>query len=664
MTLKLKMMLMGLGVALSLAVMGGVMIWANGAVDADAVQMSLRQEQTTLVRDMKQAQTELVLAAMEAIAARDTGRITPGLAATIDAHSEYLLKNADALKGTADTPEEKESAEKVAGSIGHLVKAVRTDLRALMEGSARRLGEIDAAFARMDDDLDEAGSAIEESLLELESSFAERGAHAAVNRSMEMQLAQTRLVLAAMDAIIDRDEGKISDERMGIIAATAEALRAEQPALARDAQTPRERELAARIGESLPRLEAAIKTDLAGLIVRSAVEKTRIQAAFRTVESVLEGDGKAIAKGLDAMVASIREEAAEATEQLHTVLGETFWISLAVFLAALGTMLPAFFLVTRKILAALYMGVSFADTLSSGDLTASLDVRGNDELGRLGRSLIFMRDKLRSIAGRIQDGASGVSSGSEQLAATSESVAQGAAEQAASVQEVSASIEQITAAIRTNADNAHKTDAIASRTAERAEEGGQAVRHTVESMRAIAEKIAIVEEIARQTNLLALNAAIEAARAGEHGKGFAVVAAEVRQLAERSGHAAKEIGELSVSSMEVAEKAGSLLDEMVPDIRRTSEMIQEIAAADKDLNHNAGQVAHAVSELDKVVQGNASAAEQMASTSGELSSQAGSLSQAVSYFRLPSQTDSPRQVAGRSPLPALDAAPGDDYERY
>jgi len=274
------------------------------------------------------------------------------------------------------------------------------------------------------------------------------------------------------------------------------------------------------------------------------------------------------------------------------------------------------------------------EKLRNGDL--GVDVTGSfkGELAVLSEAMKALVAKLGSVVREVQGAGEHVASGSEELSASSQSLSQGATEQAASVEEVSSSMEEMSANIRQNAENARQTEAIALQAATDAQQGGQAVNSTVSAMRDIAEKITIIEEIARQTNLLALNAAIEAARAGEHGKGFAVVAAEVRKLAERSGTAAGEISELSAQSVQVAEEAGRMLDKIVPDIQKTAELIQEIAAASGEQNSGAEQINKAVQQLDQVVQHNASASEEMASTSEELSSQAEKLQQTISFFNL------------------------------
>jgi methyl-accepting chemotaxis protein len=291
-------------------------------------------------------------------------------------------------------------------------------------------------------------------------------------------------------------------------------------------------------------------------------------------------------------------------------------------------------ILTRSITGPVYKGVEFARKLAQGDLTAEVDVHQKDELGILAQALRDMVSKLREIVTEVQSASDNVASGSEELSASAEQLSQGATEQAASVEEVTSSMEEMGSNIRQNADNATQTEKIALKAAKDAEAGGKAVVQAVSAMKNIAEKISIVEEIARQTNLLALNAAIEAARAGEHGKGFAVVAAEVRKLAERSGTAAAEISELSSSTVNVADEAGQMLVKLVPDIQRTAELVQEISAASNEQNAGAEQINKALQQLDQVIQQNASASEEMASTSEELSSQAEQLQSSISFFHL------------------------------
>lgn len=302
----------------------------------------------------------------------------------------------------------------------------------------------------------------------------------------------------------------------------------------------------------------------------------------------------------------------------------------------LGLILIAVILMVRGMVRPLRHAVEAAKRLAHGDLGVTIPPGCRDESGQLSNAMREMVEQLRDVVSSVQEASENVTAGSEELASASMELSQGASTQASAVEEVSASMEEMTSSIAQNADNARATDAIAVKAAKDTERGGQAVRKTVDAMNQIAEKIRIVEEIARQTNLLALNAAIEAARAGEHGKGFAVVAAEVRKLAERSGHAAAEISELSTSSVAVAEEAGELLAKIVPDIQKTSELIQEISTASDEQTAGAEQVNTGIHDLNKVVQQNASASEEVASTAEELSSQAEQLQDTMLFFKLDS----------------------------
>ena len=283
-------------------------------------------------------------------------------------------------------------------------------------------------------------------------------------------------------------------------------------------------------------------------------------------------------------------------------------------------------------------GMSMAERLSGGDLISDIHSDSPSELGRLIRSLGKMLHRLRDVVGSVKKSAEMVASGSEEIAASAQQMSEGSVEQAASVEEISASMELMSQNIAQNLETAKKTRDIAVRTANDAQEGGEAVKKTVQAMRDIAERTSIIEDIARQTNLLALNAAIEAARAGEHGKGFAVVAAEVRKLAEHSGTAASEISELTGNSLEVAEKAGTMLEQVVKDIQHNEELVQEVAAASGEQHESAQQITTSIQHLDVVVQKNASFSEELSATSQELSSQAVQLQQAMEFFQVEHHT--------------------------
>ncbi|HEX5842811.1 MAG TPA: methyl-accepting chemotaxis protein [Pseudomonas sp.] len=332
-------------------------------------------------------------------------------------------------------------------------------------------------------------------------------------------------------------------------------------------------------------------------------------------------------------------------------------IVLSILLAALiGT------LITRSLLRQLggepRAAMECLQQVAAGDLTVDIQLRAGDQ-----RSMLFslqqMVLKLRSIMGDVRMTADSLASASEQVAASAQALSQNASEQAASVEETSASVEEIAATVAQNSENAKVTDGMASQSSKDAVEGGAAVREMVNAMRQIAGKIGIIDDIAYQTNLLALNAAIEAARAGDHGKGFAVVAAEVRKLAERSQVAAQEIGAVAGDSVTLAERAGQLLEQMVPSIRKTADLVQEISAASREQNTGLEQINLAVGQLAQITQVNASASEELSSTSEEMSGQAIQLQEMIQYFRLseagarhaaPSQPPSkPRAMAHSKP---------------
>ncbi|GMG81895.1 hypothetical protein LNKW23_11080 [Paralimibaculum aggregatum] len=273
-----------------------------------------------------------------------------------------------------------------------------------------------------------------------------------------------------------------------------------------------------------------------------------------------------------------------------------------------------------------------AERIAQGDLTAEIAARSEND--RLGQALARMAASLNAKLHRAAGNSEALAETCRALNTTAGTIRDGAARQAASAQDASAAIEEMTANIRQSADNAAQTEEIANRSAVDARRSGEAVGNAVDVMKTIAEKITIIQEIARQTDLLALNAAVEAARAGAHGKGFAVVASEVRKLAERSQRAATEIGALSAQTVTVSVEAGRMLETLVPNIERTAGLVQEISAATREQNIGAEQINRAIRDLDRVIGQNAESADSAAGTTAGLAARSEELRALVAEFTL------------------------------
>ncbi|WP_038936357.1 methyl-accepting chemotaxis protein [Bradyrhizobium japonicum] len=346
---------------------------------------------------------------------------------------------------------------------------------------------------------------------------------------------------------------------------------------------------------------------------------------------------KAVGEAMEAAsvyVTNVKKNMAAQAAQAHEDGNRAQFLLISAVLASLAIGLTAAIWISLSIARGLSRAVGLAGAVASGDLSQTINVSSNDEIGDLVKSLNMMVEKLRQVVEEALTAANNVSAGSQELSASAEQLSQGATEQASSAEEASSSMEEMASNVKQNADNANQTEKIAAQSAKDAEASGVAVGRAVNAMQTIAEKITIVQEIARQTDLLALNAAVEAARAGEHGKGFAVVASEVRKLAERSQAAAADIGTLSTETVKVAREAGDMLSKLMPDIKKTAELVQEITAACREQDVGSAQINQAIQQLDKVGQQNASASEQVSSTSEELASQAEQLQSTISFFRI------------------------------
>jgi methyl-accepting chemotaxis protein len=320
-------------------------------------------------------------------------------------------------------------------------------------------------------------------------------------------------------------------------------------------------------------------------------------------------------------------------------------LSIAVLLIGIGFVVLIGVIVIRAVTGPLEKSVEFARFIAAGDLTVKLDIDQKDEMGELASALNLMIERLHEIVMNIRTGTDSIAAASAKISHNSQQLSEGANQQSSSTEEVSSSMEEMAGNIQQNTDNAQQTERISRKAADSMMEMSKIGKESLDSIKTIAEKITIINDIAFQTNLLALNAAVEAARAGEHGRGFAVVAAEVRKLAERSKQAADEIETLSINSLKITEDSKHLLEALVPEIQKTSQLVQEIASASIEQNAGTDQINSAIQQLNIVTRQNAAASGEMASSAEELSSQAGNLRSAVSFFKL----DDNKYISKRSP---------------
>ncbi len=424
-----------------------------------------------------------------------------------------------------------------------------------------------------------------------------------------------------------------------------------QAKLMQTIEQSRRLELSAEDAQALDQMAEHLKTYAGGFestLARIKEGKIQTTQEANTELSKVKTAVHGMESTSDALNERAMARAASAGAQISAVRSRAQTLQIA--LAALGLVLAVVLcmVVTRSITRPIAAAVKVAETVAAGDLSSHIEVGSRDETGQLMAALKRMNDSLVGIVGQVRGASDSIATGSSQIANGNADLSQRTEEQASNLQQTAASMEQLTATVKQNADTARQATQLATSASAVAQEGGDVVGQVITTMEAISTSskkisdiIGVIDSIAFQTNILALNAAVEAARAGEQGRGFAVVAGEVRNLAQRSAQAAKEIKSLIGESVEKVENgsklvtnAGKTMEEIVSQVRRVSDLIGEISAASVEQSSGIGQIGDAVNQLDQVTQQNAALVEESAAAAESLKHQAAQLAQTVSVFKL------------------------------
>ena len=603
-----KMFGMGVIIVVAFGILLGLMTYTRHVVDkamqAEEEAMEhviMRKDQLLQANQFEYNLAKLTLAANDAIIEKDAGTIEADLMNEITERVAYLQKHITDIEVLADTAEEKQKAAEVKDNLSKFITTITVDLKNLIETSAKRTRQIEVNLVRMDDVLDEKGESVEEALVAIEESFQKRGEKEGMDLANGMIANHLRLMLAANDSIVDRNDGSITDKRLSIIADTSASQKKVLEEMAQYAANQEENDNIAKVRKVLPGLIWGIQGDLKKIIEIGAVDYQQIGKSFAKMDDNIDAQAEHINTPLVEFRESIAIRAKEAYElaeavkaQLQKDLARAEIIEWAFALSVVTLIGVVFFLFARSI-----------------------------------------TKPINKIVANLSQGSEQVAFASQQVSSSSQQLAEGASEQASAIEETSASLKEMLSMTKQNADYAGQADNLMKDAAKVVTTANDSMGRLTTSMEDISKAseetskiIKTIDEIAFQTNLLALNAAVEAARAGEAGASFAVVAGEVRNLAMRAADAAKDTANLIEGTVKKVNEGSDLVAttneafvEVSDSAGKVGELVGEIASASSEQAQGIEQVNTAVNDIGKVIQQTATNAEESASASEEMNAQ-------------------------------------------
>ena len=594
-SLKTRFVHLGLLMILVIAGLLGITLYAFLRVEHSLTLAEVRNQHASQIIQMREELSNLLLASMDTIVDREEGVVNEERAQDVNQAVKVLREGLVDLRSIQGLDADLTEIEK---QVDLIATASQKSLPELVQKSGTRTEEIAVEFAAIDDVIDTQGDALEESLAKLEELRRARPAPKggipaddALKHVTNMRVQTLKLLLAAMDSIIDKHEGIIQAERMDTINQAVASLNDSATSVVAESISPEEKAVANGMPEAIQTLGKAIQVDLAKLIENSGQEEQRIEAEFAGIDDRIDSDGEQLGVSLNGVRDALLAQQSTANAELRTLIDRTTSLSALFGFGALVVAAMVLVYYSRSIIGALKGAIKIVSAAS---------------------------EHIREVSLQIAD--------------SSGHMADGTSKQAAAIEQSSASLEEMASMSRQTADNASVANSKITQTGGAAERGSNAMRRMSEVVGRIKQSadetskiVRTIEEIAFQTNLLALNAAVEAARAGEAGKGFAVVAEEVRNLAQRSASAAGTTSDLIKQSQVNADEGvtaskdvETAFVEIGGSVKELVSLINELAAAGKNQAEGISQISVAITQIDSVAQSNAASSEQAAAASQEL----------------------------------------------